>query len=29
LVFPHEINGLTEEEIRFGKPDMADILFQD
>ncbi len=29
LVFPHEINGLTEAEIRFGKPDMADILFQD
>ena len=29
LVFPHEINGLTEAEIRAGKPDMADILFQD
>ena len=27
LVFPHEINGLTEAEIRLGKPDMADILF--
>ena len=27
LVFPHEINGLTEVEIRLGKPDMADILF--
>lgn len=27
LVFPHEINGLTEAEIRRGKPDMADILF--
>ncbi len=29
LVFPHEINGLTEDEIRSGKPDMADILFKD
>ena len=28
LVFPHEINGLSEEEIKTGKPDMADILFQ-
>jgi hypoxanthine phosphoribosyltransferase len=28
LVFPHEINGLSEEEIKAGKPDMADILFQ-
>ena len=28
LVFPHEINGLSEEEIKSGKPDMADILFQ-
>ena len=27
LVFPNEINGLTEAEIRLGKPDMADILF--
>lgn len=27
LVFPHEINGLTEAEIRLGKSDMADILF--
>ena len=28
LVFPHEINGLSEEEIKAGKPDMADILVQ-
>ncbi len=26
LVFPHEIDGLTEQEIREGKPEIADIL---
>jgi len=26
LVFPHELDGLTEQEIREGKPEIADIL---
>lgn len=26
LVFPHELDGLTEQEIRIGKPEIADIL---
>jgi len=26
LVFPHELNGLTTEEIRRGKPEMADLI---
>ena len=26
LVFPHELDGLTEQEIRDGKPEIADIL---
>ncbi len=27
LVFPHELSGLTMEEIRRGKPDLSDILY--
>ena len=26
LVFPHELNGLTPEEIQAGKPEMADLI---
>ena len=26
LVFPHELNGLTQEEIQAGKPEMADLI---
>ena len=26
LVFPHELQGLTEEEVAKGKPELADIL---
>lgn len=26
LVFPHELNGLTKEEIQRGKPEMADLI---
>jgi hypothetical protein len=26
LVFPHELNGLTAEEIQAGKPEMADLI---
>ena len=27
LVFPHELNGLTPEEIQAGKPEMADLIW--
>ena len=28
LVFPHELQGLNAEEVRSGKPEIADILVQ-